>query len=196
MTRNTLIRSLHDVGLAAWFGGTLANAVALNAASAQPRSAHDTAQVANTGWDRWTPVNAAAIGAHLIGGTGLVLANRNRVAAQKGVGTMTILKTVMTGAALGITGYSRLLGRKMSAHPDVPVVSATQPAQGTQEVADAQKQLRVLQWVVPALSGSVVVLGALAGEQQRPSEVQRGIRHRIASQRSRRASLAPAGVLK
>ena len=196
MARNTLIRSLHDVGLAAWFGGTLANAVALNTASAQPRSAHDTAQVANTGWDRWTPVNAAAIGAHLIGGTGLILANRNRVAAQKGVGTMTIVKTVMTGAALGITGYSRLLGRKMSAHPDVPVASATEPAQGTPpEIADAQKQLRVLQWVVPALSGTVVVLGALAGEQQRPSEVQRGLRHRIASPRSRRGPKDLVGAL-
>jgi len=103
----------------------------------------------------------------------------------------------MTGAALGITGYSRLLGRKMSAHPDVLVSSATEPAQGTpQEVADAQKQLRVLQWAVPALSGTVVVLGALAGEQQRPSEVQRGLRHKIASQRSRRGSVDLAGVLK
>ena len=35
MARNTLSRSLHDVGLAAWFGGTLANAVALNAAAAR-----------------------------------------------------------------------------------------------------------------------------------------------------------------
>ena len=33
MARNTLSRSLHDVGLSAWFGGTLANAVALNAAA-------------------------------------------------------------------------------------------------------------------------------------------------------------------
>ena len=182
MTRNTLVRSLHDVGLAAWFGGTLANAVALNAASAQPRSAHDTAHVANTGWDRWTPVNAAAIGAHLVGGGGLLLANRNRVAAQKGVGTMTIFKTVMTGTALGITGYSRMLGHKMSERPDVPVASATEPSQETpQEVADAQKQLRILQWAIPALAGSLVVLGALAGEQQRPSEVRRGLRNRITS---------------
>lgn len=187
MARNTLIRSLHDVGLAAWFGGTLANAVALNAAAA--KSAPDTAQVADRGWDRWTPVNAAAIGAHLIGGTGLLLANRNRVAAQQGVGKMTVAKTVLTGAALGVTGYSRFLGRKMSAHPDAPVASTTEPARETpSEVATAQEQLRVLQWAVPALSGIVVVLGALAGEQQRPSEVQSGVRlrlmNRIASQRS------------
>ncbi len=34
VARNTISRSLHDVGLAAWFGGTLANAVALNPAAA------------------------------------------------------------------------------------------------------------------------------------------------------------------
>jgi len=201
MARITLIRSLHDVGLAAWFGGTLANAVALNAAAAQPQSAYDAANVASTGWDRWTPVNAAAIGAHLIGGTGLLLSNRNRVAVQKGVGSMTVVKTALTGAALGVTGYSRFLGRKMSASSDEQVASATEPAPGTSlEVAAAQKQLRILQWAVPALAGLVVVLGALAGEQQRPSEVQQGVRlrlrQRIASQPSLPGSADLAAVVK
>lgn len=62
-SNSRIIPSLHDVGLAAWFGGTLANAVALNAAAAAPRSDHDKGQVAKMGWDRWTPVSAAAIGA-------------------------------------------------------------------------------------------------------------------------------------
>lgn len=30
--RNTIVRSLHDVGLAAWFGGSPAGAVAVNTA--------------------------------------------------------------------------------------------------------------------------------------------------------------------
>ena len=182
MSRNTVLRSLHDVGLAAWFGGTLANAVALNPATSQPRSDHEKGQVANVGWDRWTPVNAAAIGAHIAGASGLLLANRNRVARQQGVGTMTIVKTVLTGAALGITAYSRFLGRKVSERTDVPVASATEPAQDTpQDVACAQQQLQLLQWAVPALTGALVVLSSLAGEQQRPSEVTRGLRRRIAS---------------
>ena len=182
MARNTVIRSLHDVGLAAWFGGTLANAVALNTAVSEPQSAHEKGQVANTGWDRWTPVNAAAIGVHIVGASGLLLANRERVAKQQGVGTMTIVKAVLTGAALGVTAYSRFLGRKVSARTDVPVASATEPVEETpQEVASAQRQLRVLQWAVPALTGVLVVLGSLAGEQQRPSEVGRGLRRRITS---------------
>ena len=45
MARNTVSRSLHDVGLAAWFGGTLANAVALNAAAAEAGSDKKTGKV-------------------------------------------------------------------------------------------------------------------------------------------------------
>ena len=52
MTRDTLPRSLHDVGLSAWFGGTLANAVALNPAAAEAGGLGATGAVANTGWNR------------------------------------------------------------------------------------------------------------------------------------------------
>jgi hypothetical protein len=196
MARNTFIRSLHDMGLAAWFGGTLANAVALNTAAAQPRSDNDKGQVANVGWDHWTPVNAAAIGAHIVGATGLLMTNRRRAAEQEGVGRMSVAKTALTGAALAVTAYSRMLGRKVSARTDVPVASATKPTVATpQEVAAAQNQLRVLQWAVPALTGALVGVSALAGEQQRPSEVKKGrqikqrremkhalgLRHRVAA---------------
>src|SRR3954447_7093060 len=114
MARNTLSRSLHDVGLAAWFGGTLANAVALNAASAEAGSASATGAVANAGWNRWTPVNAAAIGAHLAGSVGQLRANRQRVAAQRGAGAMVVAKTALTAAALGVTAYSQVLGKVVS----------------------------------------------------------------------------------
>jgi len=109
MTRNTLVRSLHDVGLAAWFGGTLANAVALNAASAQPRSARDTAHVANTGWDRWTPVNAAAIGAHLVGGTGPLLVGAIIGAlgrlVVRGRQNIFMIATILIGIVAAMVGH-------------------------------------------------------------------------------------------
>jgi hypothetical protein len=176
MARDTVSRSLHDVGLAAWFGGTLANAVALNAAAGAPHKGRDRGAVVNTGWDRWTPVNAAAIAAHLAGGAGLLTANKARLAAQKGVGSMTIAKLVLTGAALGATGYARILGHKVSARTDVPVASGTAPAENTpDDVADALRQLRLLQWAIPAATGAVLVLNAFAGEQQRPSEAVHGV---------------------
>ena len=176
MARNTLSRSLHDVGLAAWFGGTLANAVALNAAAAEAGSDRATGAVANAGWNRWTPVNAAAIGAHLIGSVGQLGANKERVAQQQGVGGMSAAKTVLTAAALGVTAYSRVLGKIVSnngATPSKRGTKASKRAKG--EVAAAQARLDQLQWVIPAITGTLVVISSYAGEQQRPSEVMRGI---------------------
>lgn len=175
MARNTLSRSLHDVGLAAWFGGTLANAVALNPASGEAGSARGTGAVANAGWDRWTPVNAAAIGAHLIGSIGQLQANKRRL-ADPGVRAMSTAKTVLTAAALGVTAYSRLLGKVVDQGGATPSKRATKPSKRARgEIAAAQERLDQLQWVVPALTGALVVVSSYAGEQQRPSEVQRAI---------------------
>jgi hypothetical protein len=180
MARNTLSRSLHDLGLAAWFGGTLANAVALNPAAAEAGLSSRTGAVANVGWDRWTPVNAAAIGLHVAGSLGQIAGNRGRIKAQEGVGSMALTKTALTAAALGVTGYSRMLGKKVSQTTDVPASSGTEPAQSTPpDVAAAQRQLAMLQWAVPALTGALVVVSAFAGEQQRPSEVKKGVLGRI-----------------
>jgi hypothetical protein len=171
---------MHDLGLAAWFGGTLANAVALNPAAAQAGTSNRAGAVANVGWDRWTPVNAAAVGAHLVGSVGQLAGNTGRLQAQKGVGSMALAKTALTAVALGATAYSRVLGRKVSEKTDVPAASGTEPAPTTPDaVAAAQRQLAMLQWAVPALTGALVVVSSFAGEQQRPSEVKKGMRRRL-----------------
>jgi hypothetical protein len=176
MARDTLSRSLHDLGLAAWFGGTLANAVALNPAAAQAETSTGTGAVANVGWDRWTPVNAAAIGLHLAGSVGQIVGNQGRIAGQAGVGSMALTKTAVTAAALGVTAYSRVLGRRVSSETRMPARSGTEPESGTPPtVAKAQKQLAALQWAVPALTGALVVISSYAGEQQRASEVHKGV---------------------
>ena len=108
---NTVSRSLHDVGLSAWFGGTLANAVGLNKAAAEAHGNGGSGAVAHEGWDRWTPVNAAAIGLHLAGSVGQLAGNTERLKAQKGVGTMALVKTGLTAAALGATDVPRARGR-------------------------------------------------------------------------------------
>jgi hypothetical protein len=176
MARNTLSRSLHDLGLAAWFGGTLANAVALNPAAGEAGSDSATGAVANAGWDRWTPVNAAAIGAHLVGSVGQLVGNRTRVASQQGAGGMSVAKTALTAAALGVTAYSRVLGQRVSQGGATPSKKGTKPSKRARaDITHAQQQLDRLQWVVPALTGALVVVSSYAGEQQRPSEVARGV---------------------
>ncbi|SDY89384.1 hypothetical protein SAMN05444365_10436 [Micromonospora pattaloongensis] len=178
--RHTALRSMHDVGLAAWFGGSLMGAVGLNAAASQARNPTERSSVASAGWARWTPVNAAAIGAHLVGATGELVTERGRVAAQSGVGTMSAAKTALTLAALGVTGYSRKLGRTIEQAGGAPVDGTTEPSgQTPPHVAAAQRQLRLLQWAVPALTGALVIITALAGEQQKPRQVARGVVGRI-----------------
>lgn len=180
MVRNTLSRSLHDVGLAAWFGGTLANAVALNPAAAQAASPTGAGAVANAGWDRWTPVNGLAIGAHVAGSVGQILGNKGRLVGQDGVASMALLKTGLTGVALGATAYARVLGKTVSVEGPVPAQSGTEPASETPpEVAKAQKQLDLLQWAIPALTGAVVIVSSFAGEQQRATEQHKGLWQRV-----------------
>lgn len=180
MARNTTYRVMHDLGLAAWCGGTLANAVSLNSAAAQAGDAQATGAVANTGWDRWEPVNAAAIGVHLAGSVGLFVVNLHRVTGQRGVAAMSLVKTGLTAAALAATAYSRVLGRKVSRDTRVPAASGTKPTEATpSNIANAQRQLAVLQWVVPALTGALVGVNAFAGEQQRARETIKGFLARV-----------------
>src|SRR3954447_2790554 len=79
-TRNTTLRALHDVGLAAWFGGSLFGVAGLNAAAEEAQQQRTTARITSVGWAKWAPVNAAFVGAHLVGGAGLLAANRKRAA--------------------------------------------------------------------------------------------------------------------
>ena len=173
--RNTLAHAMHDIGLAAWFGGSLMGAIGVNGAAADVDDPRQRARVANAGWARWTPFNAAAIAAHLFGGAQLLRANRGRVASQQGVLANTNTKLALTGAALGATAYSRKLGQTMLNAGDVPVAGGTASTAGTPpEVAKAQKQLKALQWAIPGLTGAMLASSALHEEQQRPGQVVKG----------------------
>ena len=175
-SRNTVVRSLHDLGAAAWFGGSLMGAVGLNGAAAAVSDPRDRAKVAAAGWGKWAPVNAVAIGAHLIGGAGILYANRGRAKHQSGVTSNTVTKIVITGAAVGATALSGMLGAKAAQGDGHPVDGATDPSAATpDDVAAAQQQLRYLQWALPVLTGAIVVLTAQQGEQQRPAQILAGL---------------------
>jgi hypothetical protein len=75
-----------------------------------------------------------------------------------------------------VTAYSRVLGKIVSRGGATPSKRGTKPSKRARgEIAAAQERLDQLQWVVPAITGALVVLSSYAGEQQRPSEVLRGI---------------------
>ena len=187
---HTFIHFLHDAGAAAWFGGSLMGATSLNAAAAELDDPRQRARASTAGWSRWAPVNAVAVGAHLVGGAGLLLTDSHRVATQEGVGRSTAIKTLATGAALGTAVWSAALNRKMAAAGDVPVQGATEPGAGTPpDVAKTQQQLKVNQWLNPLVSGAIIVLGAWHEEQQRTSQVVPGVVKGVAG---RPAVLLPA----
>ncbi|MEH1102893.1 hypothetical protein [Micromonospora sp. CPCC 205561] len=188
--RHTALRSMHDLGLAAWFGGSLMGAFGVNGAAAQMNDSSQRLPMASAGWARWTPVNAAAIGAHLAGAVGELVTESPRVAAQAGVARASTLKTALTVGALAVTGYSRLLGMKLEKAGNPQVEGVTEPnSQTPSNVASCQRQMRLLQWAVPAMTGALIVMTAYMGEQQKPGEVFRGMLGRVGRTRK-----APKGM--
>lgn len=187
--KNTLVRSAHDLGLAAWFGGSLMGAVGLNGAAAKAKDPSERLELSSVGWGRWAPVNAAAIGVHALGGAGLIAANQSRLAGQPGARANTLVKLVLTVAAAGVTAYSGRLGKTVHEHSSQGGHGATEPSSAASpELQKAQKQLKATQWVIPALTGVLLVLGANQGEQQRPqslvsNQLDRGILGKLRGKR-------------
>lgn len=180
MAMHPVIRSLHDVGLSAWTGGSLMGAVGLNGAAATLTDPDQRASASTAGWSRWAPVNAAALGSHLVGATGLLVTEWPRVRTQKGVAASTAAKTAATGLALGVGVWSAVLNRKMAASVPVPVAGSTEPAADTPpDVAKTLRQLKVSQWLNPAVGAGLIVLAAWQGEQQRADQVAAGRLQRL-----------------
>lgn len=170
--KNTIIRSMHDLGLATWFGGSLMGAVGLNGAAAKASDPTERLSLSSIGWARWAPVSAVAIGAHAVGGAGLILSNRGRLKRQPGASTNTVVKASLTVVAAGLTAYAGYLGKQVSDQSHEGGAGATEPAAGASDkLKSAQKQLAAVQWAIPAVTAVLVVMGAQQGEQQRPQSL-------------------------
>lgn len=191
MSRSSVARSLHDLGLAAWFGGSLMGAVGVNGAVSEAHDPKERARLASSAWARWAPLNAAAIGVHLLGGALIVKENRHRLAGQQGVAAWSTAKLALTGCAVAATALSGALGTKVASAGEVDAEGATSPSTQTPgDVSAAQRKLAVLQWTIPALTGGIVVSNAVMGEQQRPREVLKGTLKRAKQAAAAAASTA------
>ena len=178
--RNTWARAAHELGLATWFGGSLMGAVGLNAAAKQASEPTERLAVANAGWARWTPVNAAGIAAFMGGGLAVMWGNKGRTVAQEGVAGATVAKNVLSVVTLAATAYARVLGQRLMEYEKVPVADGTTPVSDTpDDVRAIQRQLKILQYAIPAHVAGLIVLDALMGEQQRPAQVARGLTRRL-----------------
>ncbi|RJT77312.1 hypothetical protein D6T63_15355 [Arthrobacter cheniae] len=176
MAGNLLARSAHDLGAAAWFGGTLMGAVGLNGATGKAKDPKERTRLSALGWAKWTPVQVAAFAVHAAGGIGLILGNKGRVAAQDSVGSNTVWKSLVTVLGMALSLYSGMLGKKVGELAEQGGEGATEPRPGaSDELAKAQSQLKATQWLIPLVSGIVVVMGAKQGEMQRPENVKKGL---------------------
>lgn len=160
---STAVRATHLLTNAAWFGGSLMGAVALNPASHQAGSRQQQANVSGSGWERWGPVQGGAIALHLLSGLGIVADNRRRTLAHPPTRAAVVAKTALTGTALAATAAAWDQGRKRSESRE-----GTSDAAGTDASAATLKQrMSWLQWAVPVTTGGLLVLDAYLGEQQR-----------------------------
>ncbi len=150
-TRNTVLHAMHDVGLAAWFGGSLFGLAGLNAAAEESGDRRTADRVSSIGWAKWSPVNALAIGAHVVGGAGLLAENRKRAVAQKGHTGTVNAKLALTAAALAASAYTRLVGKKVedavihqsngvSSSTTSPVPSDTAKQGGANDATEAVRE--------------------------------------------------------
>jgi hypothetical protein len=159
---STAVRATHLVTNAAWFGGSLMGAVGLNPAARRPDTQRERIEVSGTGWERWGPVQGGSIALHLLSGVAILADNRNRVVAHPPTTVAVAAKTALTGAAIASSAAAYVYGERLGkasgedGHAEDP------------EAADrARRKLAWLQWTTPGLTGSLLVLDAQLGEQQR-----------------------------
>ena len=160
---STLVRATHLVTNAAWFGGSLMGAVALNPAAAEGDDSHEQAEIADTGWTRWGAVQGAAMGLHLVSGMAIVADNRRRVAAHRPTTVAVVVKTVLTGAALAASGAAYRLGAELG---DARERADADPV-AAERARSLSRTMRWLQWATPLTTSGILVLDAYLGEQQR-----------------------------
>lgn len=165
MSGNLLAGSIHDLTAAAWFGGSLMGAVGLIGAASEAKDVKERTRLSGLGWKKWVPVLTAAAAAHLASLGPILWENKGRYAAQDGVMAATWIKTGVTVAGAAATFYAAILGRKVDELSEEGARGATEPGAGASpELAKAQKQLHLLQWLIPGFAAAVIVLGAKHGE--------------------------------
>ncbi len=168
-SRQTVLRSLHDLGLFAWFGGGLMGTVGLNGGAAKAKDPAERLRLASIGWAKFNPVLYTGVLLHAVGGLGLIAGNKGRLAIQPEARTNTAVKAGLELLAGAVSVYSSIQGARILAHAEEGAEGVTEPgATSSPKLASAQRQLKLTQTVLPLITGTLIVLGAQQGEQQRP----------------------------
>lgn len=160
---------LHDLGMAAGFGGTLFGKAALDPAVKAIGSKEERGRVLDDAWGRFRVMDVAALGAM----AATWLAGRSAFSGRRlgrPIRGLVIAKDVLTIGALA-TGVASLVGgmilhRRQRRHGGAPVEHGLRPGPETpDDVAKAVKFLSVMGPINTALvAGAIAVNAALAQE--------------------------------
>ena len=141
-------RALHDIGLAAWLGGSMFGKFALNPAVRLAQDKSDRGKIVNGAWNGYNAVNSLGLGAVALGWAGARMTEARSGQMTDGEQTLARVKDVLvatavvTGVASGVQG-----GRLAKQAPEgaVPIEDGTTPAAETPPpAAKIQRSLGVL----------------------------------------------------
>lgn len=176
-------RAAHDVGLAAWLGGSLFGKFALNPAVQLIDKKSDRGKVVNAAWNGYNVINSLSLGAVAVGWFGARFTEAKPENLSDTERALSLVKdglvvtAVVTGVLNGIQGAR--LG-KQAPEGAVPIETGTVPAPETPpEAAKIQRSLGVL-GNLNILSGIALaaVNGVLAQVNYSRPPVSRGILRR------------------
>jgi hypothetical protein len=182
-----LAQSVHDLGTALWFGGSVMGIAGVNKSGSDLTAGIDKVRVASSAWSRFQPAQFGGIAATLITGLQLTRSNKERLALQKGYGSVGTLKAALTVAGAGATAYAAYSGAQIgklaeqaARNGDLEVKDATLPSAGTPaEIKKWQARQRVTQAAVPALAGAVIVCNAWLVQSYRLGSTVKGLLGRL-----------------
>ncbi|PRY50001.1 hypothetical protein LY71_10437 [Geodermatophilus tzadiensis] len=182
-----VVQAVHDLGTALWFGGSVMGIAGVNKSGSDLTAGIDKVRVASSAWSRFQPAQFGGIAATLITGLQLTRSNSQRLALQKGYGTVGALKAALTVAGAGATAYAAYSGAQIgklaeqaARNGDLEVKDATLPSAGTPaEIKKWQARQRVTQAAVPTLAGAVIVCNAWLVQSYRLGSTVKGLLGRI-----------------
>jgi hypothetical protein len=155
-TLSTTAWVLHELGLAAGFGGNLFGQLALNPAVSEIQSKRERGKVTHVAWDRYKSVNATSLAVM----AGTWFAGRSLLSGREVGNTsraLTITKDILVAGALvggvGAMVFGSMLDREMKVSNE-PIQSGSRPA------AETRKRVANLQRVTNGFGRLNIVMNA------------------------------------
>ena len=155
-TLSTTTWVLHELGLAAGFGGNLFGQLALNPAIAEIQSKRERGKVTHMAWDRYKVVNGAALA--LMAGTWFAeRALLGRQALGRSSRALMITKDALVSGAL-VTGVGAMVvGRLL----DKEIATSNEPLHaGSRPSSETRRRVERLQRIASDVGRANILMGA------------------------------------